>query len=216
MFLALKASYSRFAESMTVRRWAALILAEVLIVVLGVYVAAWLGNAYQEGQRRERFELLVEALGQEVEPFLEQSGQAIELVREQFDEWGAQYDAGRRPLPFHLPATGTLTRPHSSLWDAILDSGGLELLPVELITLIADFYERNDRLIERYYSVNSFAQQHVLPYLDAGLAHFYVDDGERLRPMYAIHMQEWEATIAYAEETLALGQAIRSSELFED
>lgn len=216
MFLAIKSSYGRLAGSMTVRRWAALILAEVLIVVLGVYVAAWLGNAYQEGQRRERFELLVSALSQEVEPFLDQSGQAIELVRERFDAWTVEYHAGSRPVPFHLPATGTLTRPHSSLWNAILENGGLDLLPVDLITLVADFYERNDRLIERYYSVNNFAQEQVLPYLDAGPAHFYAEASEQLRPMYAIHMQEWEATIAYAEQTLELGQAIRSSELFED
>jgi len=216
MFLAIKAGYSGLAGSMSARRWAGLILAEVLIVVLGVYVAAWLGNAYQQGQRRERLELLVAALSQEVEPFLEQSGRAIDLVRSRFDEWAAEYGAGRRPLPFHIPATGTLARPHSSLWNAILDNGGLELLPVELVTLIADFYERNDRLVERYYSVNDFAQNQVLPYLDAGAAHYYADDSERLRPMYAIHMQEWAATIAYAEQTLELGRTIRASELFED
>lgn len=54
---------------------------------------------------------------------------------------------GRRPTPYFIPATTFLARPHTTLWNAMLQSGGLDLMPVEFIVRVAEFYERIDRLL---------------------------------------------------------------------
>ena len=90
----------------------------------------------------------------------------------------------------------------------MLNGGGIDLIPVELLREVAEFYDRHDRLVERYDRLNAFTQDHVLPFLDAEITHFYASE-RQLRPMYELYRQELLSLIEYAEETIDLGLAIQ-------
>lgn len=215
MFLVVKKGLG-YLRQISGGAWVGVVLIEIVVVVLGVYIAAALGTLQETAQQRQRLELIATALSSEIGPFVEQSGQVIDTIRDGFDDWEAEYQSGNRPLPYVLPATISLTRPHAALWGAMLDIGGMELLPIDLITQVADFYERNDRMVQRYNLIAAFSQDRVLPYLDVGEMHFYFGDSGDLRRMYQIHMMEFEALIEYAEDTVKLGRTIQLSTLFDE
>ena len=210
MFLLIKKSVG-YLNRMRLGGWAAIVSVEILIIVVGIYIGAGIADIQQQNERRERHRLIMSALTVEIRPFVEQGGPMIEIFQTEFENWLARYASGDRPPPFFVAQTNFLARPHPALWDALLTSGGLELLPVDLITDVADFYARTDRMVERYNRIDRFAQDNVLPFLDEETEQFYLQGRSELKSMYQIYLQELEALLDYASETVTLGHEIQEN-----
>ena len=206
MFLLLKRSVARLAQY-RVSSWLAVIATELLIVFVGVYLADLLAERREERFQQTRQALILEALDRDIAPFVGQADQLLDAIRTRYAAWDQQRASGARPAPFYVPATASLPRPHGALWSSMLDSGGLDLLPIDLIADISEFYVRTDRMIDRYRRLDDFVQRQILPQLDGGLDTFYATD-VALRPMYATYADEAAAAMAYAEETVVLGKEI--------
>jgi hypothetical protein len=208
MFVLVKHA-KKYITSAHIRAWTGVIIAEIIIIVLGVYIADGLHSLRDRAQRQARIELIVDGLRRDIGPFIDDSAKVIAEIRARHDAWLARYAAGERPLPLVIPATMRLSRPHETLWSAMLDSGGIDLIPVQLLSEIADFYDRHDRLVERYLHLSTLAQEAILPFLDQDIAHFYADGSKTLRPIFEIYQLELAAIIEYAEQTVELGRAIQ-------
>ncbi len=213
MFLLIKRAAGYFG-GLNLRGWIAVVCVEILIVVVGVYLAAGLAGLRDQGQQRERQEFILEALVSEIGPFVDQATPVLQGIKDELDAWKVQYETGGRPPPYFIPAPMFLARPHTSLWNAMLGSGGLELMPADFIIEIADFYERTERMVDRFYHIDRFSQDRVLPFLGKGAEYFY-PDGDGLDPMYDVYQLELEALIDYALETAELGRKIVSSPFLE-
>jgi len=208
MFVLIKHA-KKYITSAHIRAWTGVIVAEIVIIVLGVYIADGLHGFRDRAQRQARVELIVDGLRRDIGPFIDDSAKVIAVIRQRYDEWQTHYEAGEKPVPLIIPATMRLARPHETLWTAMLDSGGIDLIPVELLSEIADFYDRHDRLVERYMHLSTLAQEAILPYLDQDLSHFYADGSKTLRPIFEIYQLELAAVIEYAEQTVELGREIQ-------
>jgi len=209
MFLLLKQTIAPLTKLRS-SSWLAVIATELLVVVIGVYLADLLAERRDERFQRERQALTLAALDRDIAPFVEQADVLLNGIRTRYTKWTQDQSSGAQPVPFYVPATTSIPRPHGILWSSMLESGGLNLLPIELIADISEFYVRSDRMFDRYRRLDSFAQQQILPNLDDEPATFYADT-TMLRPMYAIYTDELAAAITYAEQTVQLGKEIRAS-----
>lgn len=209
MFLLIK----RAAENLRrvpAKGWLSLLATELVIVFIGVYMAQLLTDWRGERERVAREALFLEGLREDVEPFLANSELVVSSIRERYDAWTRAYEAGQQPPLFFVAATYSLARPHGALWSAMLQSGGLDLLPVDLLGDVSEFYVRTDRMIARYNRLDDFVRSQVLPNIGSDNAIFYEPDTTRLRPMFATYVDEAAAAIAYAEDTVTLGRAIEA------
>jgi hypothetical protein len=207
MFLAIKKGLNR-VQHRGLARWTAILTTELVIVFVGVYAAELLAERRSEKEARARQELIVEAVVAEIDAFLADAADLVAQVRGGYEQWQAAVAAGRQPPPFYVPATFALIRPHAALWDSMLASGGVDLLPLEQLSGISEFYARTERMIDRYARLSDFARAQVLPAIEGDPGHFYNGTTE-LRPLFSTYIAEADAVLGYAEETVALGQALR-------
>ncbi len=210
MFLLIKRTVGLF-KGMSLRAWIGIVFVEILIVVIGVYVAAGLGGLQGERENRERQEFILETLVSEIRPFVEDATPLVAQFKERLESWNVQQRSGNRPTPYFIPATIFLTRPHSTLWSAMLQSGALGLMPVEFIIRVSEFYERTERMVDRFYRIDEFSRNRVLPFLDQGAEPFYTEGSDELKPMYDVYQRELAALLEYALETVELGRQIAES-----
>ncbi len=190
--------------------WLKLLVTELLVVFVGVYAADLLGEWHEERARNAREVLLLRGLQEDIGPFLEQFEGTLATIRTGYDAWTEELERGARPPPFFIAATFSMSRPHGALWNAMLQSGGLDLLPVDMLADISEFYVRSERLIDRYGRLDDFVKMQILPNIENGEAVFFKEGGTSLRPMFATYIEEAVATIGYAEDTVALGRRIQS------
>ena len=207
MFATLKRGYQRL-HSPRSETWITLLATELLIIIVGVYAADLLAEWRDDRTQSAREALMLQGLREDIEPFIEQSERVIASIRTGYDAWTMALESGVRAPPFYVAATFSLSLPHGALWNAMLQSGGLELMPVDMLAEISEFYVRTDRMIDRYGRLDEFAKQQILPNIDRGDTYFFNGDGA-LRPMFSTYVSEAGAAIAYAEGTLALGRRIQ-------
>jgi len=210
MFLLLKRTAGVF-KGVSLRGWVGIIFIEILIVVIGVYVAAGLADLQDERQNRERQQFILEALVAEIRPFVEDATPLLEQFSDQLEAWNVQQGIGNRPTPFFIPVTVFLSRPHTTVWNAMLQSGGLALMPAEFIIRVAEFYERTERAVARFDRIDRISQDTVLPYLDQGSDYFYIEGSDEPKPMYRVYHSELDALLEYALGTVELGREIVQS-----
>ncbi len=210
MFLLLKRTAGLFS-GMSLRGWVGVIVIEILIVVIGVYLAAGLAGLQDDREDRERQAFMLEALVSEIRPFVEDATPLLEQFTDRLEAWNVEQQTGKRPTPYFIPVTVFLSRPHTTVWEAMLQSGGLDLMPAEFIIRVSEFYERTERAVARFDRIDGFSRDHILPYLDQGREYFYLEDSDELRPMYGIYQLELEALLEYAIGAVELGREIAQS-----
>jgi len=209
MFLLVKRTLAPLT-TLSKSSWIVVLATELVIVFVGVYLADLLAERRDERFQRERQALILAALDRDIAPFVQQADVLVGNIRTRYTDWEKQRTSGAQPVPFYVPATTSLPSPHGALWSSMLSSGGLDLLPVELLADISEFYIRTERMLQRYRRLDDFVRQQILPNLDGDAGEFYADTVE-LRPMYAVYSDELDATLDYAEQTIVLGKEIRAT-----
>ncbi len=69
-------------------------------------------------------------------------------------------------------------------WNAMLQSGGVDLLDVKLIHQISFFWGRVQVMHQETRHFNRMSDEYLLPYLDADISKFYNTKTKKIRPRY--------------------------------
>lgn len=159
------------------------LVAEIAVVFLGVYGAFLLDGCRQSQQLERRRAQIASTL-------CDEAGQ----VRTNLSQFIAVYDSfyvtpfmrayrdGERPLPRPLDFfAGSLD---AGMWNALLQSGGLDALDHETITRAQIFYGGLENASSYGDAFVRRLNEHVLPRLDEGPDAFYPPGGDELKTAY--------------------------------
>lgn len=186
------------------RRTLANLAAQLVVVFLGVWAAflleGWRQDRAEDGQRRQvRVALVNEIRGtlRNVENFLSTGRPFLEDFR-------SAVEAGEKPRiqPVH---GGVRFTPH--MWNATLETAGLDLLDADFVYDISGFYNNLELATFRLDLLRRYSREVLLPNLDRPAAEFYEEDGT-LRPKYRWYLQYWEELVRRSESLLEEGKEL--------
>ena len=160
-----------------------LLVSELLVVFIGVY-CAFLLDDYREQQRnnikkRKIYQSLIKETYQ-TKANLDQLISVFDSVY--FDPFIQPYKNGRMPQlkPLLIGSVGISTR-H---WEAILATGGLDVLDLDLIEDMEDYYFNFYITIDFMRKAEQFTAQVLLPNIDKNRAEFYDIRTKTLKEKY--------------------------------
>jgi len=168
------------------------LLAELVIVFIGVSAAVFVDNYREERQLIRRAQQLTLALHQDIRTFAEDATRYVAAIRDGLAEWSRQVEAGGMPAPFILRVPGAESPP-SDVWQAAMQSGAGEVLDPLLIIELSRFYNEIAGETTKYQRYAAFTEQRVWPLLAAGdTTAFYDTRTRRLKPEFQTHRRQLE------------------------
>lgn len=180
------------------------LLFELVVVFVGVY-AAFALSAWQERreatERRQQIEL---ALVREIRDITANTRQAATWTGEAVAHYDSAFAVGSRPrLEPMIEPIGV--RAH--MWEATLESGGLELLDVGRIYRLSQFYNELNIGFEQLAQLRTLSETVLIPNLGRGSGEFYDEDG-KLRVKYGWYMMGLRNLHGLAERITASGDSL--------
>ena len=177
------------------------LIAELVFVFLGLYGAFLLERANDDKNDLMRKRQILEAL---IDEFVEYESDLIGS-RDKLDEgfavsfFGA-YASGEKPFPNPSPfGDGGLSRMNTGIWEAMLQSGGIEVLEVELIQEVQQFFKNHEKVILTFSSFDRRVELMIIPNQDENSSFFYEQEGIVLRNKY-----KW-----YVNQLFTIGMSLR-------
>jgi hypothetical protein len=187
-----------------------MLVAELVVVFLGVYGAFWVENFRDQQDREERTGQVIRVLQQDLKDYIEVSGAFNDHIKQGLREWSEARDRGETPPPFVFRVYGA-EKPPLSTWEAVRQAQLAELLQANLLYELGFFYNELSGIGDRYVRYAVFTEVEVLPLLKTGSSSFYLEDGSRLLPRFEAHMDRLreykrlgDGTVAWA--TCLLGR----------
>ena len=95
-----------------------MLVAELIVVFLGVYGAFWVDNYRDRQEREERTEQVILILQQDLKDLIEVSGGLVDQTDAGLLEWSNGRDRGEAPPPFVFRIYGA-EKPPQSTWEAV-------------------------------------------------------------------------------------------------
>ncbi len=160
---------------------------ELIIVFIGVYLAFLLSEHRSDSEIQNRRKQMRSALSQEIGVFINSTDTITPFLDSLLTQWQNKYKAGERPIPLYLQFTG-VDLPPRGMWQAVVSSDGLAILNVKTIQKASDFYNSLDVLVDKYKTLNEFAEREILPNAEYGPDKFYKKDN-KLKPEFNAYMQ---------------------------
>lgn len=161
------------------------ILAEMVVVFVGVYAAFALDQYRERKQETERRRQILLALEKDFSASQETLDEAVPQIAQVVDSVLSAYDRGEKPEIGHLAGSVTF---RSGTWDAMLASGGVELLDIDLILKVEDYYETVQSLQEASAEGRRMSSELILPVIDQGNSVFYEAKGGKLKSKFRWYM----------------------------
>lgn len=168
-------------------RSSSMLVAELVVVFLGVYGAFWVDNFRDQQDQRARTEQVILVLKQDLKDFTMVSGSFNEAMEVGLQEWSSGRARGEMPPPYVFRVFGA-EKPPQSTWEAVSQSQVTELLDANLLYELGFFYNEISGIGDRYVRYAEFTESEVLPLLKQESSIFYTQDGSRLLPRFAAHM----------------------------
>lgn len=148
--------------------------------------AAFALDQYRDIRREsERRRQILLALEKDFAASQQTLDQAVPQMTQIVDSIVVAYERGDRPEIGHLAATITF---RSGTWDAMLASGGTEILDVDLILKVEDYYETVQSLQEASAEGRRMSTELILPVIDQGNSVFYEAEGGKLKSKFSWYM----------------------------
>ena len=161
---------------------------ELIIVFVGVY-AAFLLDDFKTQKRNEKrrnqiYQSLYEEIFQGSSSMNTSFGMLDSLV---FTPYLTSYDKGLMPTlkPLFIGSANYSTRK----WEAILSTGGIEILNLEMIEEMEEYYFQVHLLIEQMKKMESLCIQQLLPNLEKERTEFYNLQTKKLKEKYYWYIQ---------------------------
>jgi len=164
-----------------------LLVAELIVVFLGVYGAFWVDNIRDQQNQKARTEQVILVLKQDLKDLISVSGSFNEFIEAGLQEWSNGRARGETPPPFVFRVFGA-EKPPLSTWEAVSQSQITELLDANLLYELGFFYNEISGIGDRYVRYAVFTESEVLPLMKQENSIFYTQDGSRLLPQFAAHM----------------------------
>jgi hypothetical protein len=89
---------------------------------------------------------------------------------------------------------------NTGIWEAMLQSGGIEVLEVEVIQQVQVFFKKLQDLLDLYSRFERLTEQMILPEMDEDVTFFYQAESSELRDKY-----KW-----YVNSLFTIGMSLRS------
>ena len=194
LFLKVTRSVKRFAARFG---W---LMAELVFVFLGMYGAFLLERMHDDDMDLLRKRQILQALVDEFEDYEIELGSASSSLDEAYGvPFFTSYGAGERPFPTPIPYGG-MGSVNTGIWEAMLQSGGIEVLEVEVIQQVQVFFKKLQDLLDLYSRFERLTEQMILPEMDQEVNYFYQTEGSELRDKY-----KW-----YVNSLFTIGMSLRS------
>lgn len=178
------------------------LIAELIFVFLGLYGAFLLERSNDDKNDLIRKKQILEAL---VDEFVEYESDLI-AASEKLDEgygipFFTAYSGGEKPFPQPLPFGhgGGLGDLNTGIWEAMLQSGGIDVLEVELIQEVQQFFKKFQDMHSVYERFERMVELMIMPELDQNNSFFYQSEGPELRDKY-----KW-----YVHQLFTIGMSLR-------
>jgi len=178
------------------------LFAELIFVFLGLYGAFLLERANDDKMDLMRKKQILEAL---VDEFVEYEND-LTTASEKLDEgygvpFFSAYSGGKKPFPQPLPFGhgGGLGALNTGIWEAMLQSGGIDVLEVELIQEVQQFFKKFQDMYSVYERFERMVELMIMPELDQNNTFFYQSEGPEMRDKY-----KW-----YVHQLFTIGMSLR-------
>lgn len=184
------------------------LLVELFIVFIGVYLAFQLNEFKSNRELEQREEQLQLALAQEIDIFIVGANQLIPELNSEYADWRQSYDSGElpRPLTYEL---GGADLPPRGMWQAVLASDGLAILPVNTMQNISQYYNALEILLGKYDELIQFSSTEILPFSDPNA--FYDPETQQLLPKYVVYMRRFQDMVFLFDHVKKLAVKSKSS-----
>lgn len=193
MFLKLTRSAKNFVSRFG---W---LIAELVFVFLGLYGAFLLERMHDDEMDQMRKRQILQALVDEFAEYEKELGTASTSLDEGYGmPFFAAYDSGERPFPTLIPYGG-MGSVNTGIWEAMLQSGGIEVLEVGVIQKVQVFFKKLQDLLDLYSRFERLSETMILPEMDQNNTFFYEVDGPELRDKY-----KW-----YVNSLFTIGMSLR-------
>jgi len=181
-------------------------LIELLIVFVGVYAAFKLHEHQAEREAARHRSQIQAALLREIEQITVRT----ELAATNLDRLVAACDSLRAvgECPSLVPLEEPV-RVRAHMWDAALQSGGLNLLPVHTLYRISEFYNILNAALEQLEQLRHFSEREIIPRLDQDPTLLFCgEETSELRPQFAWYLETQRRMAWLAREVTQLGTRV--------
>ena len=158
---------------------------EIMIVFVGATAAFALEGVRQQAEETHYQSSIIAALIPTLDDVLRHNAifeREVELKLETFDAAIARQEQPDLPI-FREPGA---ERPPVQVWEAVVSTGAARALEPNLLYRLAQFYNRQESLGERYVRYATFTEDHVLTH-GSDKSAFYEASGS-LRPEFAAYV----------------------------
>ena len=175
------------------------LIAEVVLVFLGMYGAFVLERMHDDDMDLLRKRHILQALVDEFANYEEELGSASNTLDEGYGiPFFTAYSSEEKPFPRPIPFGG-MGSVNTGIWEAMLQSGGIEVLEVELIQGVQGFFKKLQDLLDLYSRFERLSESMILPEMDQSVDFFYESEGSELRDKY-----KW-----YVNSLFTVGMSLR-------
>lgn len=188
-----------------VLRWAVPLVIELVVVFVGVYAAFALSQYEVRKEAVERRHQLRDALVREIEDLTSTTRRVAEELPLRLQQFDSARRAGLRPA---LQPWIEAVRVQPHMWQATLQSGGLELFDVPTIYRLSRFYNELEVGFDQIAQLRSLSESVLIPNIERGSDEFYEPDGRTLRPKYGWYREGLAHLAELAANITAQGDSI--------
>jgi hypothetical protein len=179
---------------------------ELAVVFVGVYAAFSLSNYRAERDASDRRQQIQEALVQEIEGIITNTGNAAREVDLMLAFFDSAHAAGGVPLPIPMLEP---VRIQNHMWEITLASGALDLMDVSTAFELSQFYNELNLGFAQLEQLRQLSESTIVPNLDLGPDEFYESPG-RLRSKYSWYLPALRSLQELAERTTTMGDGLAS------
>lgn len=175
------------------------LIAELVFVFLGLYGAFLLERMHDDDMDQLRKRQILQALVDEFANYEDELGRASHSLDEGYGiPFFTSYSNGEKPFPSPIPFGG-MGSVNTGIWEAMLQSGGIEVLEVEMIQEVQGFFKKLQDLLDLYSRFERLSENLILPMMDESVDYFYEPESTELRNKY-----KW-----YVNSLFTVGMSLR-------
>ncbi len=176
-----------------------------MVVFVGVYAAFALSEYRVTREAQAHRQQIHQALIREIEAITVLTRRAAEDLSITVAFYDSSIAVGAMP-PLQPRIEPIRVRSH--MWEAALQSGGLNLLDVPTMYRISEFYNRLNAGFEQLAQLRQLSETVLIPNLGRGPEEFYDPLTKTLRPKYAWYLDGLRRVVNLAVEITSLGDAL--------
>ena len=160
------------------------LIAELVFVFLGLYGAFLLERMHDNDMDLLRKKQILQALVDEFDNYEDELTSASHGLDEGYGiPFFTAYSSGEKPFPAPIPFGG-MGSVNTGIWEAMLQSGGIEVLEVGMIQKVQGFFKKLQDLLDLYSRFERLTENLILPMMDESVEYFYESNGTELRNKY--------------------------------